>query len=259
MSAEIVHEDVTATLKRVGHKHRDLERELKKAKGYIVFPSMGRSSLVLGGAFGRGEVFENGGKSVGFATLSQLTIGVQVGGQTFTEVVLFRDHGTFKKFREGGKITFNGNVSAVLVKAAASGTANAGGLTAHAYSQGGLLLELSMGGQKLTFVPPDKIDRAKWFGEKKQKDGEERHGLARLFGRKSEEGDEDERHAGGKEEEEKEEGEEEEGEETEERGATGEMIARHPLASMLIGPSVTFATTMLARRLLTVAASPAAQ
>ncbi len=147
-----LHEEVVATVDRLVRKNPALEKELQRARGYAVFPSLGRASLVLGGSYGRGEVFEKG-KPIGFATLSQLTLGVQVGGQTFSEVIFFTDRKTLEAFK-GGKVAFAANASAVIVKAAASGTINYSHCVAHAYSRGGMLLEASLGGQKFTFMPP---------------------------------------------------------------------------------------------------------
>ncbi|WP_223643661.1 lipid-binding SYLF domain-containing protein [Corallococcus sp. EGB] len=146
-----LHEDAVATVDRLVRKNPALEKELQQARGYAVFPSLGRASLVLGGSYGHGEVFEKG-KPIGFATLSQLTIGVQVGGQTLSELIFFKDPESIKAFK-GGKAAFAANASAVLVKAAASGTNNYAKCVAHAYSRGGMVLELSLGGQKFTFIP----------------------------------------------------------------------------------------------------------
>src|SRR4051812_45560916 len=74
---------VEATLKRLEKKDPGLRQFLKEAYGYAVFPSVGKASLVVGGAYGRGAVFERG-KLIGYATISQMTLGVQIGGDTFT-------------------------------------------------------------------------------------------------------------------------------------------------------------------------------
>lgn len=142
---------VEATLTRLERKDPGLKKLLAKAHGYAVFPSVGKAALVVGGAYGRGAVFEKG-KMIGHATLSQVTLGVQIGGDTFTEIVVFHDKGALDRFKRG-QMAFAANASAVLVKAAAAGTSNFGGVTAHAYSSGGMLLELSIGGQKFNFRP----------------------------------------------------------------------------------------------------------
>src|SRR5688500_4629562 len=80
--------EVQATLKRHEAKDPGLKQFLKKAYGYAVFPSVGKAALVVGGAYGRGLVYERG-KLIGYATIGQLTLGVQLGGDTFTEVLVF--------------------------------------------------------------------------------------------------------------------------------------------------------------------------
>jgi len=100
MALEALHEEVVATLTRLKSKHPELKPALEKSVGYAIFPSMGRASAVLGGTYGRGEVYE-GGKPIGFASLGQLTLGVQVGGQTFSEVVFFKSHDALDRFKQG--------------------------------------------------------------------------------------------------------------------------------------------------------------
>jgi hypothetical protein len=147
-----LHEEVVATLDRLKDKHPELDGDLKKSYGYAVFPSIGRAALVIGGAYGRGEVYKKG-KPIGFATLSQMTIGIQVGGQTMSEIILFEDRDALEAFK-AGKLGFAANASAVILKATASGTTDYAKSTAHAYSRGGMLLEASLGGQKFSFIPP---------------------------------------------------------------------------------------------------------
>jgi len=140
-----------AVLAKLEKKDPGLKQLLKKAHGYAIFPSVGKAALVVGGAYGRGVVFEKG-KMIGFATISQMTIGVQIGGDTFTEILVFHDKHQLDRFKHG-HMAFAANASAVLVKAAAAGTTNFKGVTALAYSSGGMLLELALGGQKFNFKP----------------------------------------------------------------------------------------------------------
>lgn len=145
-------DQVNATLKRLEEKDPGLKQMLKKSYGYAVFPSVGKASLVVGGAYGKGAVFEKG-KMIGYATMGQTTIGVQVGGDTFSEVIAFENKEALERFKKG-KVHFAANASAVLVKAGASGTSDyEKGVMARAYSRGGLLLELAVGGQKFKFKP----------------------------------------------------------------------------------------------------------
>ena len=150
MPEQTIREEASATLKKLEAKDPGLKAFLKKAHAYAVFPAVGKAAAVVGGALGRGAVFEKG-KFVGYATLSQLTIGVQVGGDTFTELVVFDSPEAFERFKKG-KTAFSANASAVLVKAGKAGTKDfEKGVAALAYTKGGMLLELSIGGQRFRF------------------------------------------------------------------------------------------------------------
>jgi lipid-binding SYLF domain-containing protein len=129
-----------------------LEPFLGKAYGYAVFPSVGKGGLIAGGAYGRGVVYEQG-TFIGYADLSQATIGLQAGGQSFMEVVAFENLAALDRFRSG-KFSFAANASAVALKAGAGeGAAYKDGAVVFVEPVAGLMLEAAVGGQKFTFVP----------------------------------------------------------------------------------------------------------
>lgn len=161
--SQSLHEHAAATLEKLQQSHPDLKKELEKAYGYAVFPLVGRASAVLGVTFGRGVVYEQG-QAIGTATITELTIGVQVGGQMFSELLIFPNKEAVKRLR-GGELAFAANASAAIVKAAASGTSDFHGVVARAYSQGGMLLELSIGGQKISFHPAGEAPREAQQGQ----------------------------------------------------------------------------------------------
>lgn len=146
-----VHDEVNATLSRLRLRDSGLSPLIERSFGYAVFPAIGHASAVLGGSHGRGEVFEHG-KPIGFATMKQLTIGVQVGGETFSELILFETKDALDSFKRG-KVQFAANACAVLVRAGGSGTSDFGGVTAKAYTRGGMLLGAAIGAQKFSFHP----------------------------------------------------------------------------------------------------------
>ena len=147
-----LHEDVQATLERLQQEDPGLKQLLEDAHGYAVFPSVGKASLVVGGAFGKGEVFEKG-KLVGYAGIGQLTLGVQVGGETFSEIIAFENEQALERFK-AGKLRWAANAAAVLVKAGAASSANyEKGAAVFVYADGGMILELAIGGQKFMFKP----------------------------------------------------------------------------------------------------------
>ena len=149
---EELHGDVRTTVERMEAKDPGLKQLLEQAHAYAVFPSVGKATAVLGGAFGKGEVLQ-GGRVVGYAAVGQLTLGVQLGGQTFSEIIAFQDKPAFDRFKQG-RYAFAANASAVLVKAGAASSANyQKGVVVFVSSEGGMMLELAIGGQKFWFRP----------------------------------------------------------------------------------------------------------
>ena len=144
--------EVQAALQRTEKRDPGLKPFLKKAHGYAVFPSVGKAAAVAGAAFGMGEVFEQG-KLVGYAAIAQATIGIQLGGGTFTEIIAFENEPTLARFKRG-PFALAANASAVMVKSGAAASANyEKGAAVFLHSRGGLMLEAGVGGQKFIFRP----------------------------------------------------------------------------------------------------------
>lgn len=237
-----IRDDASATLKRLEAKDPGLKQQLKKAYGYAVFPSVGKAALVVGGSYGRGAVFEKG-KFIGHATISQLTLGVQIGGDTFSEIVIFESKPALDRFKQGA-MAFAASASAVLVKAGATGAADfPKGVKALAYSRGGMLLEAAIGAQKFKFKPAGE--------EEEQEDGQEDargkgKGKSESTGRKQQ----GKASASGYEGEDEES--EEEGDESSSSGLIGRaggMLRRHPIAATLAGVGLAGVAMLVLRRL----------
>ncbi len=142
--------DVTETLARFNKADPSLAAVIKAAAGYALFPSVKKAGLGIGGARGSGEVVE-GDAAVGKATLSQLSIGFQAGGQAYAELILFETPKALADFK-ASKFAFGAQVSAVAVKSGASGNAKyADGVKVLTMANGGLMYEASVGGQKFKF------------------------------------------------------------------------------------------------------------
>lgn len=126
----------------------------KEAYAYAVFPKVGKAGFGIGGARGKGLVYEQR-KLVGRSTLTQLTVGFQAGGQAFSEVVFFKDKTAFDDFTREN-FEFGAQVSAVALTAGASADlAYSGGVAIVTATIGGLMYEASVGGQKFSY---EKID-----------------------------------------------------------------------------------------------------
>ena len=105
---------------------------------------------MLGATYGRGEVYERG-RLIGYAALVQVTAGIQVGGDTFIELVVFDKPEALKRFKEG-KVAFAANAAAVIVKAGVAATRSSPpGADVKVMTEGGLLLETALGAQKFVF------------------------------------------------------------------------------------------------------------
>jgi len=150
--SRLLHAEVGATLKRMVEKDPGLANAIRQAYGFAVFPSAGKAALALGCSYGLGEVFTQG-KLVGYGALVQLTLGVQVGGQTFSELVLLQDDKALEQLKQN-KVGFAANASAVIVKAGTAATNKyKGGMQVFVDPEAGLMLELAIGAQKLVFRP----------------------------------------------------------------------------------------------------------
>ncbi len=122
------------------------------AHGYVIFPNVGKGGLGIGGAAGNGAVYQ-GGKLIGMAKMSQVTIGFQAGGQAYREVVFFETNEPLQRFKEN-KVEFSAQVSAVAATAGASANAKyKEGVLVFTMQKGGLMYEASLGGQKFKFNP----------------------------------------------------------------------------------------------------------
>jgi len=129
-----------------------IERFFKNSAGYVVFPTIGKGAIGVGGAGGSGILFEKG-KAVGKSSMGQVTIGFQLGGQAYSEIVFFENAATLADFKKGN-FAFAAQVSAVALSAGAAAQANyASGVAVFTVTKSGLMYEASIGGQKFGYQP----------------------------------------------------------------------------------------------------------
>jgi len=130
----------------------DLAKWFTAAYGYAVFPSITKGAVIVGGAGGSGRVFEKGAY-IGDAHVSQATVGAQIGGQSFSEVIFFETKAALDRFKEN-KFEMTAGLSAV---AAAEGKTKdakyTSGVAVFTHAKKGLMAEASVGGQKFKFTP----------------------------------------------------------------------------------------------------------
>jgi lipid-binding SYLF domain-containing protein len=123
---------------------------LAHSVGYVVIPEIAKGGLGFGGAWGRGVLYEHG-TPAGYVQLSQGSWGLQAGGQTFSELIVIQDPGALDRLKSG-QFTIGGNASAVAVTTGAAATARfTNGLAVFAMPRAGLMAELSVSGQQLSY------------------------------------------------------------------------------------------------------------
>jgi lipid-binding SYLF domain-containing protein len=144
--------DANETVKLFKKTDPSLNQFFKSAAGYAVFPGVGKGALGIGGAHGGGIVYDHG-KPVGKTSVTQVTIGLQAGGQAYAEIIFFENEKVLSDFK-AGNFEFSGQVSAVAVRAGASANASyRNGVAVFTATKGGLMFEASVGGQKFSYDP----------------------------------------------------------------------------------------------------------
>ncbi len=142
--------------------------------GYAVFPTIGKGGIGIGGGHGKGQVYAKGAH-VGNTTMTQLTIGFQLGGQAYSQIIVFEDERSFTEFTSGN-FEFGAQATAVAITAGASAQATttgtgAGasggrndaktvgdyhrGLATFTIAKGGLMYEATVSGQKFSYKSVD--------------------------------------------------------------------------------------------------------
>lgn len=140
-------EEAKKTIADFKEKDPGMSKFFSSAHGYAVFPGIGKGGLGVGGAAGKGTLFQ-GGSAVADTKMSQLTIGFQAGGQKYAEVIFFQDAEKYKEFISGN-FEFAAQVSAVALASGVSADAKyENGILVVTMAIGGLMYEASIGGQK---------------------------------------------------------------------------------------------------------------
>jgi len=140
--------------------------------GYALFPSIGKGGIGIGGAHGDGKVYVDG-KVVGESSMTQLSIGFQLGGQVYSQIIFFQDKRAFDEFTSGN-FEFSAQAAAVAITAAASAQSSTGGgssagasggmndastvsagyskgMAVFTVAKGGLMYEAALAGQKYSY------------------------------------------------------------------------------------------------------------
>jgi lipid-binding SYLF domain-containing protein len=131
-------------------KDPGMQKFFDESAGYAVFPNVGKGGIGIGGAHGKGLVIADG-KAIADTSLSQVSIGLQLGGQVYAEFIFFKDETALGHFQRGN-FELGAQASAVAVTAGASADADYDkGVAIFTNVGGGLMYEASVGGQKFKY------------------------------------------------------------------------------------------------------------
>jgi lipid-binding SYLF domain-containing protein len=152
--AEEYHAKAQEAIATFKEKDPTIRRFFDSAVGYVVIPTVGKAGFGIGGARGKGVLYENGAVTAN-VTLSQLSFGFQWGGQAYSEFIFFEDQATLTNFKLGN-YELGAQASAVAITAGASADAEFnGGMAIFTQAKGGLMYEASVGGQKFKVEPKE--------------------------------------------------------------------------------------------------------
>lgn len=143
---------VQAAILDILAKDPGMQDWFNSAAGYAVFPNVGKGGIGIGGAHGKGLVIA-GDQVIGKTSLSQVTVGLQLGGQAYAEFIFFKDQTALDDFKRGN-YEMGAQASAVAATAGAAADASYNsGVAVFTNTTGGLMFEASIGGQKFKFEP----------------------------------------------------------------------------------------------------------
>lgn len=146
LSAEV--QEAIASFKA---KDPSIQSFFDKSYGYAVLPKIFKGAFWIGGAYGKGEVYEQG-KMDGYCSMSQATLGFSFGGEFFREIIFFRDKWDLDRFRSE-EFTFSAQATAVALTAGAAAKADyKDGMAVFVMTDAGLMVDASLGGQKFNYV-----------------------------------------------------------------------------------------------------------
>ncbi|MHC4519891.1 MAG: lipid-binding SYLF domain-containing protein [Planctomycetota bacterium] len=151
-SRDLLSSQVQETIALFKVRDPGIQSFFDRSYGYAVLPRITKGAVIVGGAYGKGEVFARGAK-IGHCSMSQASVGFSFGGEYFREIIFFREKGHLDLFRRG-EFTFSGQATAVaLTTGAAAKNDYQDGMAVFIMPDAGLMVDASIAGQKFGFDP----------------------------------------------------------------------------------------------------------
>jgi lipid-binding SYLF domain-containing protein len=149
---ELLHQRALASVADMKRADPSLDTLLNSSYAYVIFPRITAGAVGIGGAYGDGEMYQKG-KLIGYADVSQGSVGVQLGGQTFAELIMFRTETAYVNFTHS-TTEFDARASAVAASAGAARAADySTGVLVIYNIEGGLMIQAAVGLQSFRFRP----------------------------------------------------------------------------------------------------------
>jgi lipid-binding SYLF domain-containing protein len=150
-SRSVLTANVDQTIAVFKIKDPSIQSFFDRSYGYAVIPKVFKGAFWVGGAHGKGKVYEQR-QMVGYCNMSQATLGFSFGGEFFREIIFFRDKADLDRFKSG-EFTFSAQVTGVAASAgAAAKTDYKSGMAVFVLTDTGLMVDASLGGQKFKYV-----------------------------------------------------------------------------------------------------------
>ncbi|MDD5064173.1 MAG: lipid-binding SYLF domain-containing protein [Phycisphaerae bacterium] len=132
-------------------KDPKIQKFFDNSYGWAVLPKVFKGAFLAGGAYGKGEVYEQG-KMVGYCSMSQATLGFSFGGEFFREIIFFKTKNDLDVFKTE-EFTFSAQVTGVAVTLGAAAKADyKSGMAVFVATDTGLMVDASLGGQKFNYL-----------------------------------------------------------------------------------------------------------
>lgn len=157
-SATEIDAEVDAALATFKKEIGAADELLAKSDGVLVFPKVIKAGLGIGGEYGEGAL-RIGGKTADYYSTAAASIGLQIGAQAKTVVILFLQQEALDKFRASSGWEAGVDGSIAVVKTGAGGSIDTTNIKdpiiGFILDQKGLMANITLEGAKMTKIVRD--------------------------------------------------------------------------------------------------------
>lgn len=152
-SAKIIDAKVDDSLERFKKEVGGAPKLLSIASGVLVFPDVIKAGFGIGGEYGEGALRVNG-KTAAYYNTAAASIGLQIGAQQKTVIIVFTEDKALQKFRnsDGWEVGVDGSVA--LIELGAGGSIDTTNIkdpiVGFVFGNKGLMYNLTLEGSKFT-------------------------------------------------------------------------------------------------------------